>query len=622
MPSTISKVKDEKKVPKTKIDKEDKVIPSKPLKEEKKKKKQAESSSESESSSSESESDNSESESEKETKSTKKDNNNNNNNNNNNKKEEPKQQQQPKQPIQNITEKPTDVPEGVEILSTLEWRKKHNVTVEGDVQVDPYQLFTDFQIPKIFNHVFQQFTQPTVIQGQCWPIAATGRDLVGLAATGSGKTLAFLLPALIKILQTPKRPSYSATPLALVIAPTRELAQQIEEVCKQSIRQSSIRALCCYGGLGKYEQTRTLRNGVDIVVGTPGRISDLLTDRHLKTVQYLVLDEADRMLDMGFLPQIQNIVKYIPAERQTLMFSATWPREVKQLATEFLKNPIKVTVGNTELTGNINVTQNFIQIDDKPRSERDSIIFEKIKDIQNQDKTALVIVFCNEKYRCDDLQHDLKVQHGINSIVLHSGKEQSQREHGLRLFRAHKIPILFATDVAARGLDIPSVRAVINASCPKNIEDYVHRIGRTGRAGATGESFTLIATNEDTNLRDMCDILIRSKQNIPDFLAPFQRRPNNPGQYSAYGGGGRSRYGNSRGGRGGGGRGGRGGYGGRNGGGNSWGDKNSNGEGNSGYVAKSFGGDYKSGFKGGRGGGGRGNFNRNGGGNSWGGDNN
>jgi len=483
------------------------------------------------------------------------------------------------------------------ILSGNEWRKKNNVAIEGTFQPDPFQRFTDYEFPKIFQHIFANFTSPTVIQGQSWPIILGGHDLVGLAATGSGKTLSFLLPALLKIISVPKR-GYGATPLALVMAPTRELAQQIEEVCKSSVRGTSIRNLCAYGGLGKLDQSRILRNGVDIIIGTPGRLNDLLRAHHLATVQYLVLDEADRMLDMGFLPQIESLIDQIPQERQTLMFSATWPKEVKQLSTKFLKNPIKITVGNTELTGNINVTQHVINVNDLTESQKDEMIYEHMNKTLSEGSDSLVIVFCNEKYRCDDLQHFLKIAKGQNSIVLHSGKEQREREQGLRLFRSHKIPILIATDVAARGLDIPNVKAVFNYGFPNNIEDYVHRIGRTGRAGKTGDAYSYVS-NATTNLGDLVKILQRTKQEIPEFLEKYSR--NSRQGRSRYGGGGGRGYGGGRGGGrgfGGGNRGGdRGGFRNNNGGGGGFNNSNSNG-----------GGDYNSNS----GGNGGGSYNRGG----------
>ncbi|KAF2074130.1 hypothetical protein CYY_004572 [Polysphondylium violaceum] len=472
------------------------------------------------------------------------------------------------------------------ILSPADWRKKNNVSIEGTFQPDPFQKFTDYEFPKIFQHIFASFTSPTVIQGQSWPIILGGHDLVGLAATGSGKTLSFLLPALLKIISVPKR-GYGATPLALVMAPTRELAQQIEEVCKTSVRGTSIRNLCAYGGLGKLDQSRILRNGVDIIIGTPGRLNDLLRSHHLATVQYLVLDEADRMLDMGFLPQIEALIDQIPSERQTLMFSATWPKEVKQLSTKFLKNPIKITVGNTELTGNINVTQHVINVNDLTESQKDEMIYEHMNKTLSESADSLVIVFCNEKYRCDDLQHFLKIAKGQNSIVLHSGKEQREREQGLRLFRTHKIPILIATDVAARGLDIPNVKAVFNYGFPNNIEDYVHRIGRTGRAGKTGDAYSYVS-NATTNLGDLVKILQRTKQEIPEFLEKYSR--NSRQGRSRYGGGGRG-FGGGRGGRGGG-RG----FGGGNRGGNGGGFNNNNG---GGFNNNNGGGDYNNGGNGG-----------------------
>ncbi|EFA78311.1 putative RNA helicase [Heterostelium album PN500] len=493
-------------------------------------------------------------------------------------------QTQKKQRVQNITssssnnnnesdEEESSTTTDNKVLSPEEWRREHNVKVEGHIKPDPIQFFKDIEIPKIFQPAFQTFTKPSVIQAQAWPIVSTGADLVGLAATGSGKTLAFLLPALMEIIKHPKR-KYGATPLALVMAPTRELAQQIEEVCKNVVKGTAIRQLCVYGGTGKGLQVRSLRSGVDIIVGTPGRLNDLLTPNHLETVKFLVLDEADRMLDMGFMPQIEKIINQVPKERQTLMFSATWPREVESLSNRFLNKPVRVTVGNTELSANINVHQHIVATTGMTRPDVAKMVGEQIQEIHNQDKKDnLIIVFCNQKRNCDHFSEYLYNEFQMNSVVMHSGKEQYQRERGLANFKSHRIPIMIATDVAARGLDIPNVKAVVNLDFPNNIEDYVHRIGRTGRAGKKGDSYSYVS-REDNNLRDLAKILQRAKQDIPPALEDLL-------QYSKQG---INRYDDRRGGRSfgrGGGRGGGRSWGNNNGGGRSWGNNNSSGGGRS-----------------------------------------
>eukprot|EP01132_Coremiostelium_polycephalum_P004013 gene4013-5016_t len=487
---------------------------------------------------------------------------------NNNKQQQQQPQQQQKQSIPSMTQVIAKNEDTMVKLSTFEWRKQHNVKVEGgDKEYEPFQTFAEVNYPKLFQPIFKNFTQPTVIQGQSWPIVFSGKDYVGLAATGSGKTLAFLLPALMEIIKVPKR-GYGCPPLALVMAPTRELAQQIEAVLKDAIHGTGIRHGCIYGGAEKYRQNSILRSGVDIIIGTPGRLNDLLRDFQLASIKYLVLDEADRMLDMGFMPQITTLIDRMPADRQTLMFSATWPKEVKQLSERFLKDPVKVTVGNQELAGNINVTQHIISTDDCPSADaRDELIGNKIMELASS-KDDLIIVFCNEKHTCDQLQHFLRLVKNQDSIVLHGGKEQREREYGLRQFKLKRPNILIATDVAARGLDIPQVKAVVNHGFPHSIEDYVHRIGRTGRAGNKGEAYSYI-NKQTQNLRELVKILERTKQEIPPFLVQFQRTSMEAKSRYGFGGG--------RGGRGFGGRGGGRGFGGGRGGGRSnFGNNNNN----------------------------------------------
>ncbi|GAM17790.1 hypothetical protein SAMD00019534_009650, partial [Acytostelium subglobosum LB1] len=499
------------------------------------------------------------------------------------------QQSTKKQKIESIKEdeKPA-TPVAVKVLSPDAWRKEHNVKVEGRLVPDPFQTFNDIEIPKIFQHAFMSFSAPTVIQAQSWPIVMGGNDMVGLASTGSGKTLAFLLPALLEIIKHPKR-RYGATPLALVMAPTRELAQQIEEVCRTVVKGTAIRNLCVYGGLGKGSQMRTLRSGVDIIIGTPGRLNDIMRSEHLATVKFLVLDEADRMLDMGFMPQIEKIIEQIPAERQTLMFSATWPREVESLSRRFLNNPVKITVGSSELAANINVKQHIHITTHMSVPEVAKMVGDQIMEIQSDNKKNLIIIFCNTKKHCDNFRDFLLHEYKLQTVVIHSDRDQRERERGLYNFKSLYVPILIATDVAARGLDIPNVKAVINLDFPNNIEDYVHRIGRTGRAGNKGDSHTYIKEG-DTNLRGLGDILKRAGQEISPELAallPNSRAGDN--RYQSYsgrrtwkggagswggsnsGGGGRSYGGGGRGGGGGGGRGYGGGRGGGGGGGRSYG---------------------------------------------------
>ncbi|XP_021311704.1 DEAD-box ATP-dependent RNA helicase 40-like isoform X3 [Sorghum bicolor] len=361
------------------------------------------------------------------------------------------------------------------------------------------------------------FASPTPIQAQSWPIAMQSQDVVAIAKTGSGKTLGYLLPGFmhIKRLQNSTRNG----PTVLVLAPTRELATQILDEAVKFGRSSRISCTCLYGGAPKGPQLRDLDRGVDVVVATPGRLNDILEMRRvsLKQVSYLVLDEADRMLDMGFEPQIRKIVKEMPHRRQTLMYTATWPKEVRRIADDLLVHPVQVTIGSVdELVANSAITQHVEVITPSEKQRR----LEQI--LRSQDSGSKILIFCTTKRMCDQLARTLTRQFGASAI--HGDKSQSEREKVLNHFRSGRSPILVATDVAARGLDIKDIRVVINYDFPTGVEDYVHRIGRTGRAGATGVAYTFFCDQDSKYAADLIKILEGANQKVPRDLEDMASR--------------------------------------------------------------------------------------------------
>ncbi|XP_021311505.1 DEAD-box ATP-dependent RNA helicase 14 isoform X3 [Sorghum bicolor] len=361
------------------------------------------------------------------------------------------------------------------------------------------------------------FSAPTPIQAQSWPIAIKGRDIVAVAKTGSGKTLGYLLPGfiLLKRLQHNSREG----PTVLVLSPTRELATQIQDEAIKFGRSSRISSTCLYGGAPKGPQLRELERGADVVVATPGRLNDILEMNKvsLRQVSYLVLDEADRMLDMGFEPQIRKIVKQIPPRRQTLMYTATWPKEVRRIASDLLNNPVQVNIGNTDqLVANKSITQHVEVIPHMEKSRRlDQIL-------RSQDPGSKIIIFCSTKRMCDQLARNLSRQYGASAI--HGDKSQSERDSVLNDFRSGRCPVLVATDVAARGLDIKDIRVVVNYDFPTGVEDYVHRIGRTGRAGATGSAYTFFGDQDSKYASDLVKILEGANQSVPQQLKEMALR--------------------------------------------------------------------------------------------------
>jgi len=400
------------------------------------------------------------------------------------------------------------------------WREKNQIKLIGeDVIVAPCLSFQQAGFPSNVMGGCEGFTQPTPIQAQCWPILQSGRDLIGVAETGSGKTLAFALPGLARIVRnssTAKLAKQAQSPLILVVAPTRELAQQCAAVFAQAASSAGLLCCCVYGGVPKHEQKRQLR-GAHAVVATPGRLKDLMQEGavSLGLVEYLVLDEADRMLDLGFEQDMREIISATSPERQTAMFSATWPMEVRKLAMEFLKDPIRVTIGGSKLAANVRVSQavQVVEERDRPRLLRE--VLRKYHNGKNR-----VIVFGLYKKECARLEEDLR-RDGWKCGAIHGDKSQEAREQTLAKFKENSVPLLIATDVAARGLDIPDVEVVINYSFPLTIEDYVHRIGRTGRAGKSGISHTFFHDGDKARAGELVNVLNKANAQIPPELLKY-----------------------------------------------------------------------------------------------------
>lgn len=471
--------------------------------------------------------------------------------------------------------------------STAEWRKTHDITIKhhsgnanDSVNTEPYFKFTDAP----FCHPIQRaltaagFEKPTPIQSQAWPIAIQNRDMISVAKTGSGKTCGFLLPSIhqhTEGMKGDKRNAHSSfhAPFLLILAPTRELACQISEESNKFARHLRLRSVCLYGGAPKYPQISTLSRGVDIVIATPGRLNDLIEMNkvNLNSIQFLVLDEADRMLDMGFEPQIRSIIGKLSTDRQTLLFSATWPKEIQKLAHDFLKkDTIQINVGEVNtLVANKDITQTIHMISESEKMDKIQEVLKGLVDGTDArdggKQHPKVIVFTSKKITCDNLANKLW-EDGFAVDSLHGDRVQWERTKVMNAFKCGTLRMLIATDVAARGLDVKDVGVVVNYDMPagqNGIEDYVHRIGRTGRAGKKGEAITFFTEQDTKRARELVELLDKAEQKVPEALRA-KARPLRRGYGGGRGGRGGRGYGRGGGGRGRGrgrGRGGRGGYG-------------------------------------------------------------
>ena len=387
--------------------------------------------------------------------------------------------------------------------------------------------FEDFGLaPEILRALSEQgYVHPTPIQAEAIPVVLQGKDVMGAAQTGTGKTAGFSLPIIQRLLA---HANTSASPArhpvrALILTPTRELADQVAENVKAYSRFTPLRSTVVFGGVDMAPQTSSLRSGVEIVVATPGRLLDHIQQKtiNLSQTQILVMDEADRMLDMGFLPDLQRIINLLPKQRQNLMFSATFSPEIKKLAASFLNEPQTIEVARSNATSD-NVTQILYKVAEDEK--RDAVSF-----IIRERGLKQVIVFSNTKIGASRLAVHL-VKQGVKASAIHGDKSQSERMLALEDFKRGEVEVLVATDVAARGLDISEMPCVINYDLPYNAEDYVHRIGRTGRAGAKGDAISL-HTDQDERLLVDIEKLIKQKivrLHLAGFVAVSTQQPERP----------------------------------------------------------------------------------------------
>ena len=345
------------------------------------------------------------------------------------------------------------------------------------------------------------YTTPTPIQQQAIPVVLKGRDVLGLAQTGTGKTAAFLLPILQRLTRGPSR-----RVRALIVAPTRELAEQIHQMSVDLGQNTKVRSVSIYGGVGKGPQVAALRRGAEIVVACPGRLLDLLGDGsiNLSHVEVLVLDEADRMCDMGFLPDIRRIIKRLPAKRQTLFFSATMPDDIRALADKILHNPSTVQIGMIAPAETVSHALYPV-----PNNLKKKLLLALL----SQTRTGRVLIFTRTKYRARNLARDL-AKRKYRASALQGNMSQNQRQRAINGFRDGKYDILVATDIAARGIDVTQITHVINFDIPNTVDAYTHRIGRTGRVDQTGEAYTFVAEADSQ--------MVHAIENV--LGAPIERR--------------------------------------------------------------------------------------------------
>jgi len=357
------------------------------------------------------------------------------------------------------------------------------------------------------------FVRPTAIQADAIPPAMDGRDVLACAQTGSGKTAAFLLPILHRLIDKPR-----GTTRALVLAPTRELAAQILDDLNDLAVHTPITAASVYGGVGMGPQEHAFRSGVDVLIATPGRLLDHLRAPYAKLthLEFLVLDEADRMLDMGFLPEIRKILRHVPAKRQTLFFSATMPPPIAALTGEMLRNPVTIQRERQTVPAS-GITQALYPVQQALKA---ALLVHLLR--QGHVKQALV--FTRTKHRANRLTEHL-VTAGVRAERIHGNRSQSQRTAALDGFKNGTFPVLVATDIAARGIDVEALGHVVNFDVPVVPDDYIHRVGRTGRADATGEAFTFVSPEEDTHVRDIERAIGRRlpRVSVPDF--DYQAKP-------------------------------------------------------------------------------------------------
>jgi superfamily II DNA/RNA helicase len=357
------------------------------------------------------------------------------------------------------------------------------------------------------------YTVPTPIQQQAIPPVLEGRDLLGLAQTGTGKTAAFVLPTLQRLLDGPRK-----SIRALIVAPTRELAEQIHSYIEKMAHMTNLRSAVIYGGVSKKTQAMKIRAGVEIVVACPGRLLDHMNDRviNLSQVEILILDEADHMFDKGFLPDIRRILKSIPKKRQSLVFSATMPKEIRHLAEDILDNPATVQINHTQAAASI--THALIPVEQRRKTDL-------LKSIIEQKGMTTTLVFTKTKYKAKNVAQQLE-NSGYRATSIQGNLSQSKRQQALDGFKSGTFNILVATDIAARGIDVSGISHVINYDVPDTAEAYTHRTGRTGRAACTGEAFTFMTAGDDKMIKLIEQTLGKkiARETVPGFNVDAQDR--------------------------------------------------------------------------------------------------
>ena len=411
------------------------------------------------------------------------------------------------------------------------------ITINDPASATTLRPITKFSyLPSGDSSAFTAFKAPTPIQSAAWPFLLSGRDVIGVAETGSGKTLAFGVPCIRSITKSPPH-KMSAPARAVIVSPTRELAAQIHDQIEQLAKPASLSTVCVYGGVPKDAQRAALKTA-HIVVATPGRLNDLINEgaADLSNVSYLVLDEADRMLDKGFEEEIRKIIGTTsPVGRQTLMFTATWPPSVRDLAATFMTQPVHISIGadnpTGELRANTKIKQLVEVVDPRGKEQRLLQILRQHQGPKN--KTDRILVFCLYKKEAARVEGFLR-QRGLSVAGIHGDMNQTARSASLDSFKTGQCPLLVATDVAARGLDIPAVKVVVNVTFPLTVEDYVHRIGRTGRAGAEGLAITLFTEHDKAQSGALINVLRAAGQDVPEELLKFGTTVKKKG-HEAYG---------------------------------------------------------------------------------------
>ncbi|XP_052901438.1 ATP-dependent RNA helicase DDX42 isoform X2 [Anopheles moucheti] len=395
-----------------------------------------------------------------------------------------------------------------------ELRQTLGVKVSGPMPPHPVTSFAHFGFDESLMKAIRksEYSTPTPIQAQAIPAALSGRDIIGIAKTGSGKTAAFLWPMLVHIMDQ-RELGPGDGPIGLVLAPTRELSLQIYSEAKRFGKVYNISICCCYGGGSKWEQSKALEQGAEIVVATPGRMIDMVKIKatNLQRVTYLVLDEADKMFNMGFEPQVRSICNHIRPDRQTLLFSATFKKRVEKLARDVLTDPVRIIHGDLG-EANSDVTQHIIILSNVP--SKWSWLLTNLVQMLSE---GSVLIFVTKKVDAEQVANNLRLKEN-DVVLLHGDMDQSERNSVITRFKRRDVDIMVATDVAARGLDIPHIRTVINYDIARDIDTHTHRVGRTGRAGEKGTAYTLITDKDKEFSGHLVRNLEGANQEVPDDL--------------------------------------------------------------------------------------------------------